>query len=231
MRCEEMRELAPDIALGIADGEERAEALEHLSTCADCRRLVEQLSQVADELLMLAPAQEPPAGFESRVVQSLGLERRPRRRLTPRWLAVRLGPPLAAAAVAVVALVSVYSDDRQTAERYREALARAGGQYFQAEPLADEGGARGGVAFGYEGSPPWVLVTVAPAHRDSVSRGELVTKDGRTIALPALELDRTGSWGGAIPVKLYRVASIRLLGDTPGEVLQASFPRGVSERD
>jgi hypothetical protein len=231
MRCEEMRELAPDIALGIADGEERGEALEHLSACAECRRLVEQLSQVADELLMLAPAQEPPAGFESRVVQSLGVERRPRRRLAPRWLAVRLGPPLAAAAVAVVALVTVYSDDRQTAERYREALARAGGQYFQAEPLADESGARSGVAFGYEGSPPWVLVTVAPAHRDAVTSAELVTKDGRTIALPALDLDQTGSWGGAIPVKLYRVASIRLLGERPGEILQASFPRGVSEQD
>jgi hypothetical protein len=231
MRCEEMRELAPDIALGIADGEERAAALEHLSTCAECRREVEQLSQVADELLMLAPAQEPPAGFESRVVRSLGLERRPRRRLTPRWLAVRLGPPLAAAAVAVVAMVTVYSDDRQTAERYRETLARAGGHYFQAAPLADESGARGGVAFGYEGSPPWVLVTVAPAHRDSVTSGELVTKGGRTIALPALDLDRTGSWGGAIPVKLYRVASIRLLGQRPGEILQASFPRGVTEQD
>jgi hypothetical protein len=49
--------------------------------------------------------------------------------------------------------------------------------------------------------------------------------------MPSLALDRSGSWAGAIPVKLYRVASIRLLGDSPGEVLQASFPRGASERD
>jgi hypothetical protein len=231
MRCDEIRELAPDVALGIADGEERAEALDHLSTCADCRRLVEELSQVADELLMLAPVQEPPTGFESRVVQSLGLERRPRRRLTPRWLALRLGPPVAAAAVAVAAMVAVYSDDRQTAERYRETLSRAGGHYFQAQQLMDETGARGGVAFGYEGSPPWVLMTVAPAHRDYVTRGELWTKDGRTIPLPSFELDQTGSWGGAIPVKLYKVASIRLLGERPGEILQASFPHSVSERD
>jgi Putative zinc-finger len=228
MRCEEMRELAPDIALGIADGEERAEALEHLSTCADCRRQVEQLSQVADELLMLAPEQEPPAGFESRVVQSLGLERRPRRRLTPRWLAVRLGPPLAAAAVAVVAMVTVYSDDRQTAERYREALARAGGQYFQAEPLRDGSGAEAGVVFGYQGTPSWVLVTVDRGHRDRISRGELITTDRRTIPLPALELDpRDGSWGGAIPANLYDVAAIRLLGERPGDVLEAPIPRGA----
>jgi hypothetical protein len=235
MRCEEIRDLAAEIALGIADGEERAEALRHLSTCGECRRLVEQLSQVADELLMLAPIQEPSAGFESRVVEALGPQPTPRRRrarwVAPRWLAPRLGPALAAAAVTAAALIAVYHDDRQTAEHYRATLAQAGGQYFQAEPLTDETGARGGVAFGYEGSPSWVLLTVDNAHRDAVTRGELVTKDGRTIALPSLELDRKGSWGGAIPVNLYKVASIRLLGESPGKILGASFPRGVSEKD
>jgi hypothetical protein len=236
MSCEQMRDLAAEIALGIADGEERAEALRHLSTCGECRRVVEQLSQVADELLVLAPVQEPPAGFESRVVEAMGLqESAPRRRLarwsSPRWLARRLGPALTTAAITAAALIAVYHDDHQTAERYRESLAHAGGQYFQAEALADETGARSGVAFGYQGSPSWVLLTVDPAHRGAVTRGELVTKDGRKIALPSLELDRNGSWGGAIPVKLYKVASIRLLGDRPGEILQASFPRGVSERN
>jgi hypothetical protein len=235
MRCEEIRDLAPEIALGIADGEERAEALRHLSTCADCRRLVEQLSQVADELLVLAPAQEPPAGFESRVVKAIGLGRPPRRRLarwlSPRWLAPRLGPALATAAVTAAALVAVYQDDHRTAERYRETLDQAGGRYFQAEPLRDETGARAGVAFGYEGSPSWLLLTVEPRHRDAVTRAELVTRRGRTIPLRSLELDPDGSWGGAIPVNLYKVASIRLLGASPGEVLQASFPQGVSERN
>ena len=234
MSCERTRDLAAELALGIADGEERAEALRHLSTCAECRRVVEQLSEVADELLLLAPVQEPPAGFESRVVEAMGMqESRPRHRLarwlSPRWLAPRVGPALATAAVTAAALVAVYHDDHQTAERYRGILDQAGGQYFQAEPLADETGARSGVAFGYQGSPSWILLTVDPAHRGDVTRGELVTKDGRTIALPSLALDRNGSWGGAIPVKLYKLASIRLLGDRPGEVLQASFPRGVSE--
>ena len=114
------------------------------------------------------------------------------------------------------ALIAVYHDDHQTAERYRESLDQADGRYFQAEPLAEEDGDRGGVAFGYEGSPSWILVTVDPAHRDDVTRGELLTRDGRTIPLPSVELDRNGSWGGAIPVDLYKVASIRLLGDSPG---------------
>ena len=227
MNCEAARDLAPEIALGIADGRERAEALRHLSTCAECRHEVEQLSQVADELLMLAPVEEPPAGFESNVLGALGTQRPPRprraRRLSPRWLAPRLAPALAAVAVTAAALIAVYHDDRQTADRYRETLAAANGKYFQAEPLADAAGARGGVAFGYEGSPSWVLVTVDPAHRDAVTRGELVTKDGRTIPLRSFDLDRNGSWGGAIPVKLYKVASIRLLGGGSREILRASF--------
>jgi Putative zinc-finger len=235
MRCEEIRDLAPEIALGVADGEERAEALRHLSACAECRRVVEQLSQVADELLVLAPEHEPPAGFETRVVDAIVPERPARRsrarRFRPRWLGSRVAPALATAAVTAAALIAVYADDRRTAERYRETLAQADGQYFQAEPLRDETGARGGVAFGYAGSPSWVFVTVDPAERDGVTRAELVTRDGREIPLRSLELDREGSWGGAIPVNLYEVDSIRLIGERPGDFLQVSFPPGVREGD
>jgi hypothetical protein len=143
--------------------------------------------------------------------------------LTPRRLAWRLGPALAAAAVTAAVLIAVYHDDHQVAERYRDTLAEADGRSFQAEPLADGTGARAGVAFGYEGSPSWMFLTVDRAHRDSVAAGELVTTHGRTIPLRSLDLDRRGSWGGAIPVNFYSVASIRLLGPGPGEVLQASF--------
>jgi hypothetical protein len=236
MRCEEVRDLAPELALGIADGEERAEALRHLSGCAGCRHELERLSLVADELLLVAPVQEPAAGFESRVVAAMGLrETSPRRRfprrLSPRWLVTRLGPVAATAAVTAVALVAVYHDDHQTAQRYRETLAQADGRYFQAEPLRDETGARAGVAFGYEGSPSWLLVTVDGGHRYAVRRAELRTKDGRTIPIRSLRLRPDGSWGGAIPVGLYRVQSIRLLGSGPGEFLGATFPQRAGESD
>jgi hypothetical protein len=227
MRCEQIRDLAPEIALGLLDGEQRAEALRHLSTCGECRRAVEELTQVADELLMLAPAHEPPAGFESRVVEAMGLGRAPRRRLprwlAPSWLAPRLGPALATAAITAGVLIGVYNDDRQTADRYRAALEEAGGQYFQADRLADEAGARGGVVFGYEGSPSWIFVTVDPAHRGTVKTAELVTSDGRAIPVRRFELDRSGTWGGTISVDLYQVASVRLLGERPGEILQADL--------
>jgi hypothetical protein len=236
MRCDEIRELAPEIALGIVDGKERAEALRPLSWCSECRSAVERLSQVTDELLMVAPVQEPPAGFETRVAAAMGLPGQPRRRRRARWfgprrIAARLGPVVATAAVTAAALVVVYHDDHETAKRYRETLAEADGRYFQAEPLRDEDGARAGVAFGYEGSPSWLLVTVDGGQRGSVTRAELRTKDGRVIPLSSLQLDSKGSWGGAIPVNLYRVGSIRLVGKGRDHVLRASFPQGTSERD
>jgi hypothetical protein len=222
MRCEELQHLAPEIALGTIDGEERAEALRHLATCGECRRLVDQLTEVADELLMLAPVHEPPAGFESRVIDAIGLPREaPRRRLARRLL-VWLGPPVAAAAATAATLVGVYHDDRVTAERYRSTLEQANGTSFQAEPLRDATGAEAGVAFGYQGNPSWMLVTVDRGHRDQVASAELITRDRRTIRLPNFELAPDGSWGGAIPVSLYEVSAIRLLGERPGQVLEAS---------
>jgi Putative zinc-finger len=236
MRCDETRELAPELALGIVDGEERAEALRHLSACADCRRAVEEMTEVADELLMVAPVQEPSAGFESRVVAAMGLGDEPSRRkrarwLSPRWLALRVGPVVATAAVTAAALVGVYHNDHVTAQRYRSALDEAHGRAFEAQRLTDEAGGRAGVAFGYEGAPSWLLVTVDPGHRDSVTRAELTTRDGRTIVLRSLRLDSQGSWGGAIPVKLYDVASVRLLGPHSGDTLRATFPQGSGERN
>jgi hypothetical protein len=71
-----------------------------------------------------------------------------------------------------------------------------------------------------------MLVTVDPGHRDQVASAELVTRDQRTIRLPGFELEPDGSWGGAIPVNLYDVLAIRLLGDRPGQVLEAAtLPR------
>jgi hypothetical protein len=218
MRCEQVSELAPELALGIAGGEERATALDHAAGCAACRQEVGELSEVADELLMLAPAQEPPAGFESRVLDRIGA--RPRRRV--RRLALRLAAPAAAALATAAVLFAVFDDDRDLADRYRETLAEADGQYFQAGQLEAPGGVSAGVVFGYQGRPSWVMVVVDPAHRDARYAGELVTYRGRRIPLPSFRLDpRSGSWGRAIPMELHDVAAVRLVDRRGGGTLEA----------
>jgi hypothetical protein len=222
MSCERTRELAPELALGMADGAERAQALRHLCECPDCRRAVEELAGVADELLLLAPQREPAAGFESRVLARLApvRPRRWRRAIAP------LAAAAAAAAVAVAIALSATSDDRHLAAHFRATLAVAHGTGFDAARLTAPGGARAGVVYGYRGTPSWIFVALYRPYRSTAYKAELVTTSGRHVALSSLRLDRsTGSAGQAIPVDLQRVAAVRLVGSTPGDVLEAEVPR------
>lgn len=70
--CAQLADAAPELALGVLTGRERADALEHLDGCSSCRQLVTSLSGVTDELLRsFAPSIEPSEGFEARVLQAI----------------------------------------------------------------------------------------------------------------------------------------------------------------
>jgi anti-sigma-K factor RskA len=73
MGCGGFADVAEELALGILTGRERAEALAHLDCCAPCREDVRRLIVAGEELLRLLPAREPPPGFETRVLERLGL--------------------------------------------------------------------------------------------------------------------------------------------------------------
>jgi len=222
MACEETRDLAAELALGIADGADRARALRHLAECPECRRSVEELSAVADELLLIAPQHDPPAGFESRVLRRLAPPRpvRPMRRVL-----VPVAAAVAAAALAVGIVLGSTSDDRRLAGQYRETLAAANGSYFEATRLHDGEGRRAGLVYGYRGSPSWIYVGLYAERGSSDYRAELALTSGRRIPLPTFRLDpATGSAGQAIPVDLQEVARIELIGAQPGDVLTATLP-------
>jgi hypothetical protein len=219
-RCHETRELLPELALGIADGEDRARVLEHVAACSDCRRELERLSGLADELLELAPEQEPPAGFELRVLDALEPPRPKARRRLVRPLALAVAV-LAASAVTAGALLFSFRDDRRVADRYRAVLAQAHGSYFGATRLRDASGKEGGVVFVYTGSPSWMVITVGPARR-AVTQAQIVTEDGRRLAIRWFSLI-DGTWGGAVPVDPGAIASVRLLDEDGRPVLTADL--------
>ncbi len=73
MGCHEFSDVAAELALGVLTGRERAQALAHLDHCASCREKVRQLTATSEGLLGLLPSVEPPAGFEARVMDRLGL--------------------------------------------------------------------------------------------------------------------------------------------------------------
>jgi Putative zinc-finger len=218
-RCEEVRELAPELALGVVEGEERGRALEHLADCPDCRRRVEELAEVADELLLLAPHREVPAGFESQVLRRVLPAPQPRRR---RRLGLVLAP-VAAALAAVAITLAIVRDDLEIASDYRQTLGEANGQGFYASPLQSEDGARAGTVFSYVGSPSWLLITVDGAHRADPRAAHLVMDDGRRVPLRWFHLDSSGASGGALPVDAHDLSVLRLLPAPGGEPLVARF--------
>lgn len=220
-RCDEARESLSELALGIADGEERARVLAHVEDCADCRRELERQSVLADELLVLAPEEEPPPGFEVDVLRSIQPPA-PRRSILRPLAAV--GAVAAAVAIAVGAMLIGTRDDRRLADQYRAALEEANGRYFSAAQLTDAAGRRGGVLFTYRGTPSWILVTVSPGFGASVDRAELVDRGGRRIPLASFRLV-DGAWGGTIPVDLQDVAAVHLVGKNGRSALVAELQR------
>ena len=99
--CVAVREVAPEFALGVLDGDARSDVVLHLDGCATCRTAVAELVETADSIVLLAPEAEPPAGFERRVMAALsGGERR------RRWRTVKLVAAVAAAAM-IVSVVAV----------------------------------------------------------------------------------------------------------------------------
>jgi hypothetical protein len=225
MSCEQVRELASELAIGIADGRERDAAMRHAETCPGCRQLVSELSVVVDDLLLLAPSHEPPPGFAARTVARISPPpaRRRRRATRPaarhvpagrRWL-----PRLAATASVVGALAvgagAVYqatSSDRQLAGSYRAVLAQGHGSFFAAAPLRGPASTVGTV-FGYQGSPSWLFATVhlphCAAQRFDV---QLITRDGRHLPAGWAVLGGThDTWGAQIPTDLTQVTQLRFI--------------------
>src|SRR3954447_26910346 len=222
--CADIRPVLPELALGIADGEERAAALEHVATCTACGRELDELPAVADDLMALAPQEEPPAGFEARVLDRLKLRQVPK---SPRRLRLRrfafAGALVAVAAATVLVMTAAYSSDRRLASQYRAALQGADGQYFQSARLRTPSGKPAGTVFAYQGSPSWLFYVLDNRYRRGSYSEQIVTRSGMRITLPRFGLV-AASWGIATPVPLRDVASVTLVREPGGPALTAELP-------
>jgi hypothetical protein len=215
--CARLRDMGPEIALGIADGADRAWALDHLTDCADCRDRIEHMATVADELLMLAPLAEPPAGFEERVT---GAIEPPRRRVWPR-LRIAI-PAFAAAAIAAAAVWFGLADDRHLADSYRDTLAVAHGERFAAAPVTMADGTHVGYVYGYQGRASWVFAVMYDCPYDGSYELEGVTDDGSSVPISPIEITGgRGSVGKVTPVDYDSLTEVRMVDDN-GHVVAAS---------
>ena len=226
MNCEQVRELAPELAIGIADGQQRDAALRHATACPDCRKLISELSSVVDDMLLLAPRREPPPGFAAATVARISPPAARRVRARRRWV-----PRLAVAASVVAALAvgagAVYqgtASDRQLASSYRAVLGQGHGSFFAAAPLRGPT-ATVGTLFGYQGRPSWLFATMhLPGSGTQRFNVELITRDGRHLPAGIAILGGThGTWGAQIPMNLSNLAQLRFVATSGHTTIVASL--------
>lgn len=215
--CARVVPLLAELATGAATGHERALALRHAAGCPSCRAELADLSRVADDVLLLAPLREPPAGFETAVMRRLDPPGAPARAVTRprRRRALRLVAAAAALVLAVGAGAAAESwrtvPDRRLADQYRRALAEPPVQGPRSAALTSDSGAVVGAVYLYPGTPAWVMVTITNAPEPGDYAMDVVTVDGvRYSAGVCPVTGRTGTIGYSLPVPVTSIATIEL---------------------
>lgn len=218
--CDALADVLAAAAAGVAFGPERDELLRHATICDKCWNKLAELTQVADEVLLLAPEHEPPAGFEGRLldripaVQPSPPEDVDRKEPTPRWRRAA-AYTLAASFAAIAAAGGVWqatSDDRDLAGAYRETLDVANGQYFSASDLQLPAGGSAGTVFFYEGEPSWLSVIVRNAP-DGIYDVVISTDESETSVGDCEVTNGTGSVGTTIDEHVHDITEVTLVGE------------------
>ena len=212
--CPEVRELAPEIALGIVSGSQRADALQHASECGPCRVFVGELAEAADALPLLAAEAEPPAGFEERVVSALK---------APRWRNRRRVVAAIAVAVAAATIVSIVGV--RIVESSQETTgSRAAASAVRSVEMMGANGLNVGNVFATNGEPATVVVNVNYA----VSQGTygIEYRAGSTTKhLGDIHIrDGQGSWGSVTRLPTGDGGSVVLVDDQGNVVCEGRLP-------
>ena len=212
MECDELAEVAAELALGALTGRERADALAHLDRCEACRENVRRQMMTGEELFGLLPACEPPPGFEIGVMARIGLIA-PSPAVGPRigrmfhrggnadgqtgrgWA----GATRRMLAVAAVALAVVGAG-----------LAGGWGLRFAASPparsplssaaLTSASHRAVGKIYVYDGSPGWLYMSVDLGSGNETVACRVAGADGHVTTVGSFRLaGGYGAWGGPDP--------------------------------
>lgn len=204
MTCTAFTELAPELALGLLDGRERASALAHAATCDPCQHELIALGALADELVTLTPAVEPPPGFETRVIAALRQPDQPGGSTAPGGMRVhrlvgrsRRVLAMAAAAAVVAAGVALggwaLSNDHGSPATHPVAappsapLLAAGGRDVGEVTLAGPGRS-------------WMSITVSGGPDRATVTCRAVMADGRLVTIGSFQLaGGQGYWAAPVP--------------------------------
>jgi hypothetical protein len=213
--CDEVRDAAAEFALDILRPHERSLIAAHLLRCPACRAEVDAMSAVGARLLELVPGTEPPLGFDERVLASVRPERKVHRRFLHHLTTPRLFAGLAAAAAAVVLVVSLSLGWLQG----------GGSPAHRAVLTADlvQSGREVGDVY-VDPNSAWVNMTISGVRGAEKVTCQLVHTDGQVTTLGSFDLvDGSGRWGAPDPGGFTGVAGARLVDDGGQVIAVATF--------
>jgi len=213
MSCAAFADVAAELALGVLTGRERAEALAHLDHCEACREHVRQLTMTGEELLALLPSREPPAGFETRVMDRLGLSVPAPRRIPasrPRLIPKSRPRQLLAAAAVTVAVVA--SGVGGWGLRAATTSPAAAWSPLSSAALLSARHENVGEIFYYDGKPSWVYMSVNMDSGTGTVICQLESTDGKITNAGSFRLrNGYGSWASTGTVGRGELAGARLV--------------------
>lgn len=217
LTCDEVRDLAPELALGALEGSQRGAALAHLDRCPACRAHVDDLATTVDRLVSIAPEAEPPAGFESAVLARIAEEQQVRE--IGAWRRRSVAPLAVAAAVFLVLGIGV------GIAVSRDVGTTIGGTEVASAAMITPDGDTVGEVWHSAGSKSAVFVSV-PEWSDT-GNGEAAAgpftlrvelKNGTTVTADEFELEAgTSSWAESTDVDGDDIAAVSVL-DADGDV-------------
>jgi hypothetical protein len=217
LTCQQYREVAAELALGVLPAIERARALAHLDSCSACRDTVSALTITGDRIIELLPGAEPPAGFEQRVMTALMPPApRPRRWWMP-----------AAAVVITIALLSGGWTLGRASLGVGPLGAGAAARMVLFAPLT-AGGHEVGQAYLYPDQPSWIYLALDTdsATATGTVRCELVRHDGSTVPVGTFHLAKGyGAWGAPTTIDHNSLTSARVIDSTGVILATAHFTR------
>lgn len=188
--CERCAELSTEVALGVAEAEERAAVLAHVEQCPACRAELQSMGELADALVGLVPASSPPMGFESRVVASVAdSRRRSRKRRASRGVLAAAAAVLAALFAGAGWLVGAGTphSSHPASPQVQTAALLAGGR-----PI--------GEVVVVKGAAPWLSMAVYGGDSGAQVRCEVKAPNGAVTTVGKFWLaDGHGYWADSLP--------------------------------
>jgi hypothetical protein len=228
MTCAELHDTAAELALGVLIGRERAAAVAHLDKCEACREDVRQLMTVGEQLPELLPPAEPPAGFETRVLERLAMpdgqaqprqiprsEHSPRRpgRIRRALAATVMGLAVIAAGLGGWRIIVGTSPSTNPAEAP-----------LTSASLLSATHSRVGNIFLYSGTPRWLYMHVDLGTGNESVTCQVVGADGQATVIGSFRLtDGYGAWGSPDPGNVGTLTGARLVSANGTVLATATF--------